>query len=347
MPSASHSTGSLVFSKISPAKPTLVYDTYWKFAVERQNIFFKRLSQKSHPWTDDQILKKYKFTNAYRASDRVSQFLIRNVIYKGKSSREEVFFRTILFKFFNRIDTWEMLEKELGEVSYSDFSVKRYETILNKVFRSGKTIYSAAYIMPSAGRRFPSKFKHGTHLRLLAKMMEDSLPQRISACKNMRHAFEMLCSYPSIGPFLGYQYLIDLNYSEIINFSEMEFVIPGPGAKDGIKKCFRDLGGLTEAEIIRVVTDRQEREFERLGLKFKSLWGRPLNLVDCQNLFCEVDKYARLAHPDIKGLTGRTRIKQKFQASADPIALWYPPKWGINDSLQCEETDSKNNARKL
>jgi len=51
----------------------------------------------------------YRFTNVYRASDRVSQYLIRRVIYEGDQSEEEVFFRTLLFKIFNRIETWEIL----------------------------------------------------------------------------------------------------------------------------------------------------------------------------------------------------------------------------------------------
>lgn len=63
-------------------KPTPVYDTYWKFAAKRQEVFFNRLGGGDYPWTDDSIIRKYKFTNAYRASDRVSQYLIRNVIYE-------------------------------------------------------------------------------------------------------------------------------------------------------------------------------------------------------------------------------------------------------------------------
>src|SRR5690348_7306679 len=38
-------------------------------------------------------------------------------------------------------------------------------------------------------------------------------------------------------------------------------------------------------DVIRAVTDFASREFERLGLVFHSLWGRPLQLIDCQNLF--------------------------------------------------------------
>ena len=82
------------------------------------------------------------------------------------------------------------------------------------------------------------------------------------------------------------------------------------------------------------MADLQEQEFERLGLDFQSLWGRRLQLIDCQNLFCEVDKYARVAHPQIAGKTGRVRIKQKFNPTSELIDLFYPPKWKINDKLR-------------
>ncbi len=96
---------------------------------------------------------------------------------------------------------------------------------------------------------------------------------------------------------MAYQYTIDINYSNTTNFSEMEFIVPGPGAIDGIRKCFAGTGGLNEAQIIRFMAERQELEFARLGLDFQSLWGRRLQLIDCQNLFCEVDKYARVRPP--------------------------------------------------
>src|SRR2546428_6554106 len=83
-----------------------------------------------------------------------------------------------------------------------------------------------------------------------------------------------------------------------------------PGARDGLRKCFRSLGGLNETEAIRMVTDRQYEEFESRGLQFRNLWGRALQLIDCQNIFCEVDKYARVKHPDAKGISGRIRIKR-------------------------------------
>ena len=275
-------------------------------------------------------MARFKFTNAYRASDRVSQYLIRNVIYQGSQFPEEVFFRILLFKVFNRIDTWELLETALGEVSYSSYSFDLYDKLLSQALAAGRAIYSGAYIMPSAGSAFGYRRKHRNHLKLIERMMHDEIPQRVMVAPTMRHAFGLLRSYPSLGDFLAYQFVIDLNYSGFTNFSEMEFIVPGPGALDGIRKCFSDLGGLTEADLIRMVADHQEHEFDRLGLQFRSLWGRSLQLIDCQNLFCEVSKYARVKHPEFKGTGNRSRIKQLYRPSGTPISYWYPPKWRIN-----------------
>jgi hypothetical protein len=150
----------------------------------------------------------------------------------------------------------------------------------------------------------------------------------------MQEGFEKLRAYPTIGDFLAYQFITDINYSNITDFSEMEFVVPGPGARDGLRKCFADPGGLNEPELIRLMADLQEQEFARLGLDFQPLWGRRLQLIDCQNLFCEVDKYARVAHPQILGRTGRTRIKQKFEPTLASIDFFYPPKWKLNENMR-------------
>jgi hypothetical protein len=193
--------------------------------------------------------------------------------------------------------------------------------------------------MPSGSKAFGTTRKHRAHLQLLERMMDDEVALRIAGARTMLEAFTLLRSYPMIGDFLAYQYVTDLNYSNLTNFSEMQFVIPGPGAKGGISKCFESLGGLTEADLIRVVAERQEQEFERLGIGFRSLWGRPLQLIDCQNVFCEVDKYSRVYHPEIAGSSLRTRIKQKFRASTESLDFWYPPKWGINEKIAASKKE--------
>jgi hypothetical protein len=79
--------------------------------------------------------------------------------------------------------------------------------------------------------------------------------------------------------------------------------------------------------------ENQERHFVDQNITFRSLWGRPLQLIDCQNVFCEISKYARAAFPDYAGVAGRTRIKQKFKPAGALPAPWYPPKWNINGQV--------------
>ena len=320
-----------VFKSQNP-KPTEVFDCYWHFAAERQAIFFNRLENRPFPWTIDPILREFRFTNVYRASDRVSQYLIRNVIYRGNHSPENVFFRILLFKLFNKVETWELLESCFEELVYSSSFFYRTDRLLSAAILSGRRIYSAAYIMPSGGDHYDRK--HSAHLMLLKNMMRDDLPLKVADCKTMRQCFDLLKSYPMIGDFLAYQYAIDINYSTLTNFSEMDLVVPGPGARSGLRKCFADFGCRSEEATIQWVAERQAEEFVRLGLSFKTLWGRPLQLIDCQNLFCEVDKYSRVRFPELNGKHGRRRIKQKFKPDTRPLDLWFPPKWGLNAGRQ-------------
>ncbi|WP_100470533.1 nucleotide kinase domain-containing protein [Mycobacteroides abscessus] len=309
-------------------RPTPVFDTYWRFASERQAIYEARLGEQGAPWTADPILANFRFTNCYRASDRVSQFLIQRVAYHGDQSAGETTFRVLLFKFFNRVSTWKLLENELGDLRWNNFDIDHFDQILSDAFDHGQRLYSAAYVIPPP--RLGARRKHTNHLRLLRSMMDDDLPARLQDSPSMEHAFALLRSYPTMGDFLAFQMLIDLNYSTLLDFDEMDFVVAGPGARDGIRKCFGAEARGIERDVIRYMADAQGEHFARLGLDFAGLNGRPLQLIDCQNLFCEVDKYARVAHPEVNGLSGRSRIKQKFAPIMDRLTAWFPPKWGIN-----------------
>lgn len=50
-----------------------IFQYYFYFIQERMNIFWNKYKN-IRPWTTDEILSVHKFTNVYRAIDRVSQF---------------------------------------------------------------------------------------------------------------------------------------------------------------------------------------------------------------------------------------------------------------------------------
>jgi len=317
----------------APLRPTALYDAYWRFAAERQRTFYRRLANE-RPFSDDPVISRHRFTNAYRAADRVSQYLIRHVLYGAAPlDATDAFFRTLLFRTFNKIGTWQLLEARVGPLSWSRYRFDKYDRALSAALGARQRIYSAAYIMPSRSAQFDSQRKHRNHLRIIELMMAESVPQRIADASSAEQAFMILRSYPLIGDFLGYQFLTDLNYGPLLTFSEMDFVVAGPGALGGIAKCFPDAAGRTAADIIRHVALSQDEEFARRGIDFQSLWGRPLQLIDCQNLFCEVDKYSRVAYPEFTPPLGRTRIKQVYRVSPEPLRMWFPPKWRINHRI--------------
>lgn len=313
--------------------PTPVFDTYWRFTAARQVMYMRRLDGDAPPWTEDPILREHRFTNAFRAADRVSQFLIREVIYGDGAPQDpdDVVFRILLFKFFNKIDTWLALEEIIGEIRWSSFDFNRYAAALDAAAMRGP-IYSAAYVIPPP--HLGEATKRLNHLRLLELMLRDGLPAFVRETSSLERLYLRLCSYPSIGRFLAFQFAIDLNYSDLMDADEKEYVVAGPGACDGIRKCFGRAAVGIEAELIRYMADSQESHFARLGLEFSGLFGRRLQLIDCQNLFCEVDKYARVAHPTVPGISGRRRIKQRFRALSAPLSAFFPPKWRLADRSQ-------------
>lgn len=307
-----------------------VFDTYWKFATERQDIFFKKLNGETPPYTKDPILGEYKFCNVYRASDRVSQFLIRDVIYESDLDKKSTLFRIFLFRLFNRIETWIELEKILGQISLESFSFTTYSKALQKI-SDNRPIYGNAFIL-CANKAFGFDKKHKNHLALLEKVfVKEKIVNRLLSTKSLESLFYELKKLPLIGDFMAYQLAIDFNYSEVFNFSENDFVVAGPGAVRGIKKCFYATDIKDCPDVIKWMVENQDKEFRRLRLRFKDLWGRPMHAIDYQGLFCELDKYSRVKFPKLK--SNRVRIKTKYKPKDKKIDYFYPPKWGINDKV--------------
>ena len=305
-----------------------VYDLYWYFACERQNIFWKKINGESSPWTEDKILQEYKFCNSYRVNDRVSQYLLKNVIYNGKKYYDgDMLFRILLFKLFNKESTWELLLDNFEDITLKSFNIKEYSKVLENAISSGIKIYNDAYIS-CANKAFGYDRKHENHLALLSKMFfEDRMQDKILSSSTMEEAFNIVKSYPLIGNFMAYQLVTDINYSDVVDWSEAEFTVAGPGSHRGIEKCFEDKGKLSDEDIIKYMYEHQDEEFKRLGLNFKKIRNRSLQLIDCQNIFCELDKYLRQAKPELK--SNRTKIKKKYVQKKEKIEYFYPPKWKI------------------
>lgn len=317
-----------------PIPRRAAFDIYWRFAAERHSIFEQRVAGRMGPWTVDPILSRYKFCNVFRAADRVSQHLIREVCYPDVAQDpEDLIFQIVLSRTFSKPSTWESLVSQLGRApALEDLRSGELEGALSAIRESGAKLYTGAFIL-CATDAYGRKLKHLNHVEMFRHMfVETNGGRRMRDAQSMEELYLVLHSYPLMGDFMSYQIAIDLNYSALFEFSEDDFTQPGPGAQRGIQKVFEDTAGWRAPDLIKWMVDKQESEFEARGLAFHGLFGRRIHAIDAQNLFCETDKYCREALPELK--SARTRIKASFSADLRPIELFFPPKWGLQYGQQ-------------
>jgi hypothetical protein len=329
--------------------PNENFQYYLYFIVERMSIFWARHYDFTPPYTNDPIFKNFKFTNVYRSLDRASQFLISNVIYDEKGlandrDTEDIFWRIIFYKHFNKPETWRALELEFGEIGI-DTPKKDIESFLTNLSKL-EPIYSNAYMLTASFMRnqelmaknklYVGQPKHSSYLQLFQNaFFEDGMKgmYKILKSQSLEELQKNLESgVVAVGKFLSMQFAIDLNYSQLFNFDENDHIVAGPGAERGIQRTFNIEGTPDYVEIIKWVTKELPNLLHDYGFgeQFISLPNRMPTLIDMQSNFCETDKYLRGSGIQTEGveIDGK-RIKNIFTPSRQKINYSFPPKWGV------------------
>jgi hypothetical protein len=198
-----------------------IYDLYWYYASERQAMFERRVSGIPSPWTDDPILQEYKFCNVFRATDRVSQYMIKDVCYHSEDrTPEDRLFQIVAFRTFSKIETWQGVQSLLGrQPTLDDLADGSFTKALNETKQANGGLYTGAFIL-CATDAYGQSLKHLNHVELFRHMfLVDSLGKKLLDAQSLRQVYDLLHGYPLMGDFMSYQTSIDLNYSNLINFS--------------------------------------------------------------------------------------------------------------------------------
>ena len=319
---------------IIPNDTTFRY--YFYFMSERMQMLRRKCKgMNQNEWTKDAILHDYKFTNVYRATDRVSQYLIRNIIYKDleQFSPEDVLLRILIFKIFNKPETWEFLCMSLSDpISIKTYNPEEIANLLTE-YQHHHPIFNNAYMMAGSHLLYNNlPTKHYKWLMMVKKeILEKNLLKQILDANTLETVYNLLNQCSFIGPFLAYQYAIDFNYSPYLNFSENSFVKAGIGAIRGVRKCF-DSYGRNYEDAIKFVYDNFDNLSGQYNEQiFSPLKGHAPTLIDLQNCFCETDKYLRAKMPELK--VGNVRIKQRYTIHQSAINYFFPPKWRVEEKL--------------
>lgn len=309
-------------------------ELYWRFVAERRAMQLRRDAGAMPPWTTDDTLRWNRFTNVYRIEDRVSQYLVSNVLYNQEWSAEDLVFRAILFRIFNLPATWDFLVAEFGEPRWATFH-HHWEQWADAVAarrESGIKVFNGAYLIAGV-HTYHHLGKEHNWLYLLNHMMVNGVYGHVLAAPTYRDVYQALLRYEMVGPFLAMQWLTDINYSPAIAFSENEWVMPGHGAVRGLTKLGLIRQGDSGASGIEWLRERFQSSLAERNLRFDPLGGRRWpSLMDIQNSLCEYDKYARAVAPWVGN--GPAKIKQRFDqfdawTHRPPVDYRYPPKWAM------------------
>ena len=166
------------------------------------NIFWRKCQRPNDTcWTDDAIFRTFKFTNVYRATDRVSQYLLKNIIYgKYAAKREEdMLLRILVFKIFNRPDTWEYLMRELEKpLTVDSFDPHAIAKLLTRR-QEEMPIFNNAYMMTGSHRDYTTwPTKHEKWLQMVEReILKNGRMSQLVRAKSIEELYDCLhnCSF--------------------------------------------------------------------------------------------------------------------------------------------------------
>jgi hypothetical protein len=155
----------------SPVPRGRIFDFYWYFASERQTAFESRVAGAPAPWTNDPIISAFKFCNVFRAADRVSQYLIREVAYHDEPcSVEDRLFQIVAFRLFSKIETWRGVHDYLGRhPTLYDLKDGSFTAALEHTKAKNGGLYTGAFIL-CATNAYGQSAKHLNHVELCKHM---------------------------------------------------------------------------------------------------------------------------------------------------------------------------------
>lgn len=289
----------------------------YEYIVQRYTIFKRRESGLNYEdWYEglQPLFKYYKFTNIFREDDRVSKWLIDNISNNLKFSLEDRFWRSILFRLYNRIDTAEelnFLDENLWNRSDEE-NLKLLEGIHHDVYtRAFKTVglklqlgkYSENLNVKLGPLYFVKYLRNRYYDNSIETQIEWHPLNRngkFSYDLNAESLYKWFLQFKGIGHFFAYQLFVDITYIRECPVSENCFVIAGPGCQRGLNELVEDWKNYSYEEMLFYLTDNLEEIFRKEidpNFSCKELFSNRreydqcFNVMSMENIFCEFKKY--------------------------------------------------------
>lgn len=289
---------------LAPAEPRPGEESiqqYFALARERYALMLRRRAGEPPPWTEDPVLRRYRFTCVHREDDRTTAWFRRALREPLRAEGWALVVATVAFRWFNRVEAGERLLHLLARGEWDE------ERALGLLRGLKRTVTGAYIILGVRGLpkregvcRAVSEWLRLARERGLAEALRGATLQQAHAL--------MAEGYPYMGGFMAYEVVTDLRHTDLLRPVDAGvWAHFGPGARRG-------LGLLLHGHEARYTGSRASQE--EASLEARSLLQRsrdseawpyqeaPWEAREVEHWLCEYSKYRHAA-------AGR-RLKRRF-----------------------------------
>jgi hypothetical protein len=263
-------------------------EPFFDYARKRYQIHLDRTLGKPKPWTDDPILRSYRFCNIFREDDTTTAWFRMNVREPLDYFRE-VLLATVIFRWFNKIETGEVL---LESGLFMEWNSEKARVVLKDL----KPLITGAYMVKSP----PGLTKLEGILQCIDKVADWSF-SKASRMSERQHTLQEThrwrMEFPYLGPFMAYESVTDLRHTYLLDRAPdiMTWANAGPGAARGLER----LRGLKPKELynynsakdqVKMIEDMQALLQSSKDNDYWPQW----EMREVEHTLCEFDKYERV-----------------------------------------------------
>jgi hypothetical protein len=280
-------------------KPVVMPDDITRFVdfiVEREAIRKRKEAGKSWPYTDDPILREYRFCNIHREQDRTTKWIATNW-RKPHADDPNLWFAMAVARFVN----WPPTLTELGFPV--PWQPDQFLDVMEKRKRRGQKLEGDAYMIranPKAPGQPKAIYIATSVLTPLWKAHESLRPRKGDT---LRDWHDHLSRHHGIGSgFMGGQIVADIKYVEPLRNAPdwWTWAVSGPGSHRGLNRL---LGRPVDADWSEGHWRRELSYLhEDIAPELNDLGIGRLCAQGAQHLCCEWDKFERARLGQTHGL---------------------------------------------
>ena len=295
MATDSRQTISMKMERIKQQSP-MVRLVYW--IKERQSILLRKSAKTPKPWTDDEILRSYRFCNVRREDDKVTKWIADNWRTPHETD-PHTWFAMVVARLINWPDTLE----EIGyPINHGTWDPSTFVYRMNRRQKRKEKLFTGAYMIHADATHGGTKAEYLAEC-VLAPMWDQRGAIGATFNENsLRAFFNKLREYRDMGEFMAGQVVADVKYLPVLRqaIDWDTFATPGPGSRRGMNRL---LGRPTNE---KWTVNNWQDELVTLKEHLDKVIKPKLHAQDIQNCLCEWDKFERV-------LWGQGKPRSKYQ----------------------------------